>query len=64
MSDIDCVLSDERASWSGDKMIRVANKTFCCDDCGANVFKSRLNDPLRYRCNGCGAMYRGEGLDE
>ena len=46
--------------WSGDKLLSVDGKPFYCEECGSNVFRERTDDPLRYRCNGCGAMYRGE----
>jgi ribosomal protein S27AE len=46
--------------WSGDVMVSVQGEPFYCEECGSNVFRARIDDPLRYRCNGCGAMYRGE----
>lgn len=46
--------------WSGDVMVSVQDEPFYCEECGSNVFRARIDDPLRYRCNGCGAMYRGE----
>lgn len=55
------VVSDPQ--WSVDKMLRVGGKPFYCEECGSNVFRERIDDPLRYRCNGCGAMYRGEKQD-
>lgn len=53
------VASVKRGAWSGDTMLNVGGKPFRCE-CGANVFKRRTDDPLRIRCNGCGAMFRGE----
>ena len=46
--------------WSGDTIVKIDGKTFACEECGSNVFRKRINDPLRYRCNGCGAAYRGQ----
>jgi uncharacterized Zn finger protein len=45
--------------WSGDVMVSVQGEPFYCEECGSNVIRARIDDPLRYRCNGCGAMYRG-----
>ena len=38
-------------------MPRVNGKTFRCE-CGCNVFTEI--GPLKYRCNGCRALYQGE----
>lgn len=52
------VVSEQQ--WSSDVMVSIQGKLFYCKECGSNVFRERTDDPLCYRCNGCGAMYRGE----
>lgn len=36
--------------------------SFRCEDCGANVFRkaSETAQVVKYRCNGCDALYSGE----
>jgi hypothetical protein len=56
-------------AWTGlDRMIFLpgpgqdspeTRRSFRCE-CGANVFRQDRFQPLRYRCNGCGAIYIGE----
>lgn len=46
------------APMSEDKTIKLEGKPFRCS-CGANVFKSFINHPSYYRCNGCGTIFEG-----
>lgn len=55
--------TDDDVVWGlEDKVVYLNNgeKAFRCD-CGCNVFKQAATDPTRYKCNGCGATYTGEG---
>lgn len=45
-----------------DVIIRMpSGLSFRCDACGCNVFRRYTADGNRFRCNGCGACYIGEG---
>lgn len=35
-------------------------RSFRCQQCGANVFRQLVRDPKRYKCNGCGETYTGD----
>lgn len=51
-------LDDEK--WTGCTMLRVGDKFQRCEECGANCFQKHVTKELRFRCNGCGAVYTGE----
>jgi hypothetical protein len=41
-------------------MPKIDGKSFRCDVCGANVFTKSNKDELKYKCNGCQTLWRGE----
>lgn len=41
-----------------DTVVKVGGKMFRCENCNCNVFKKPSGD--QYKCNGCGAVYKGE----
>jgi hypothetical protein len=43
-----------------DRFLTVNEKRFSCEECGSNVFRLYEICTLKYKCNGCDAVYIGE----
>jgi len=58
--------ADADAVEETDSMVHIrqlggGTSNFRCTNCGANVFRKFVHNPKRYKCNGCGDTYTGEG---
>ncbi len=48
------------SEWKINIFVRIKGQIFSCQECGSTMFSQSLKRDMRYKCQGCGAMYQGQ----